>query len=102
MDKRIKELAVQAGLEEFADGDWASLNWPDVRAEHLERFAELVLQNYVRQIMTTEEREENIRSDEREAIAALVEADGRVHPKAPDAIWAKTVAKLIRARGEHD
>ena len=40
--------------------------------------------------------------DEREAIAVLVEADGRVHPKAPDAIWAKTVAKLIRARGNHD
>ena len=37
--------------------------------------------------------------DEREAIAALVEADGQVHPKAPDAVWAKTVAKLIRARG---
>ena len=37
---------------------------------------------------------------EREVCAALVEADGRVHPKAPDAIWAKTVAKLIRARGE--
>jgi len=39
-----------------------------------------------------------VRADEREACAALVEADGRVHPKAPDAIWAKTVAKLIRAR----
>ena len=38
------------------------------------------------------------RLDEREAIAVLVEADGRVHPKAPDAVWAKTVAKLIRAR----
>lgn len=37
---------------------------------------------------------------EREACAALVEADDRVHPKAPDAVWAKTVAKLIRARGE--
>ena len=38
-------------------------------------------------------------TDEREACAALVEADGRVHSKAPDAVWAKTVAKLIRARG---
>ena len=37
---------------------------------------------------------------EREACAALVEADGRVHEKAPDAVWRKTVAKLIRARGE--
>jgi hypothetical protein len=82
MNKRLKELAVQAGLEELGDSDWCSLNHPDVRAEHLERFAELV------------------RADEREAIAVLVEADGRVHPKAPDAVWAKTVAKLIRARGE--
>ena len=82
MNKRLKELAVQAGLEELGDGDWCSLNHPDVRAEHLERFAELV------------------RADEREAIAVLVEADGRVHPKAPDAVWSKTVAKLIRARGE--
>jgi hypothetical protein len=51
---------------------------------------------------TVKELYEQGRADEREAIAALVEADGRVHPKAPDAIWAKTVAKLIRARGEHD
>ena len=36
---------------------------------------------------------------EREAIAALVEADGRVHPKAPDFVWRQTIAKLIRARG---
>ena len=42
------------------------------------------------------------RLEEREACAALVEADGRVHPKAPDAVWAKTVAKLIRARGNHE
>ena len=39
---------------------------------------------------------------EREACAALVEADGQVHPKAPDAVWAKTIAKLIRARGNHE
>ena len=49
---------------------------------------------------TVRELYEQGRVDEREAIAALVEADGRVHPKAPDAVWAKTVAKLIRARGE--
>ena len=35
---------------------------------------------------------------EREACALLVEGGNHVHPKAPDAIWAKTVAKLIRAR----
>ena len=84
MNEQIKKLAEQAGLEELGDGDWCSLNHPDVRAEHLEHFADLV------------------RADEREAIAALVEADGRVHPKAPDAVWAKTVAKLIRARGNHE
>ena len=37
---------------------------------------------------------------EREVIAVLVEGGNHVHPKAPDAVWAKTVAKLIRARGE--
>ena len=51
---------------------------------------------------TVKELYEQGRADEREAIAALVEADGRVHPKAPDAVWAKTIAKLIRARGEPD
>ena len=73
MSKRLKELAEQAGLEELGDGDWCSLNHPDVRAEHLERFAELVLQNYASQIMTTEERERFIREDEREANAKLLD-----------------------------
>jgi hypothetical protein len=45
MNKRLKEIAEQAGLEELGDGDWCSLNHPDVRAEHLERFAELVRQD---------------------------------------------------------
>jgi hypothetical protein len=103
MNERIKELAFEAGMHyrELCD-EFCAANTDGVPFEMMERFAELVLQNYVRQIMTTEEREENIRSDEREACAALVEADGRVHPKAPDAIWAKTVAKLIRARGNHE
>ena len=94
MNERLKELAVQAGLPKYMTRELC----PTV----IERFADLVLQNYISQIMTTEEREQFIRQDEREAIAALVEADGRVHPKAPDAVWAKTVAKLIRARGNHD
>jgi hypothetical protein len=72
MNERIKELAEQAGLQPYYEA----------QHKHIELFAELV------------------RQDEREAIAALVEADGRVHPKAPDAVWAKTVAKLIRARGK--
>ena len=73
MNERLTELARQAGLEELGDGDWCSLNHPDVRAEHLERFAELVLQNYASQIMTTEERERFIRDDEREACAKVCE-----------------------------
>jgi hypothetical protein len=50
MNERLKELAEQAGLEELGDGDWCSLNHPDVRAEHLERFAELVRQDYLREL----------------------------------------------------
>jgi hypothetical protein len=46
MNERLKELAVQAGLEEHVvHGDWTSLNWPDVRGVDLERFAELVRQD---------------------------------------------------------
>jgi len=50
MNKQLKKLAEQAGLEELGDGDWCSLNHPDVRAEHLERFAELVRQDYLREL----------------------------------------------------
>lgn len=75
MDKRLKEFAAQAGFNLSVDYHCDEYE--------LERFAELV------------------RQDEREACAVLVEADGRVHPKAPDAVWAKTVAKLIRAKGNH-
>lgn len=51
MNERLKELAVQAGLEEgCVHGDWTSLNWPDVRAEDLERFADLVRQDYLREL----------------------------------------------------
>jgi len=50
MNKRLKELAEQAGLEELGDSDWCSLNHPDVRAEHLERFADLVRQDYLREL----------------------------------------------------
>ena len=79
----IKQLAEQAGMHYRETSDeFCEANKDGVPFEMMERFAELV------------------RQDEREAIAALVEADGRVHPKAPDAVWAKTVAKLIRARSE--
>ena len=51
MNERLKEMAEQAGLEEgCVHGDWTSLNWPDVRAEDLERFAELVRQDYLREL----------------------------------------------------
>jgi len=79
-----KDLAKKAGFHIASSNHddigwvWCSDGYPI--DEELERFAELV------------------RQDEREACVALVEADGRIHPKAPDAIWAKTVAKLIRAR----
>lgn len=74
MNEKLYEFAAQAGFN--LSGHWHCCDY------ELARFAELV------------------RADEREAIAVLVEADGRVHEKAPDAVWAKTVAKLIRARGE--
>jgi hypothetical protein len=69
MNERLKELAEQAGFEEqthFID------SW-ECGIKELERFAELVLQNYISQIMTTEEREENIRSNEREACVKLLD-----------------------------
>ena len=99
MNERLKELAEQAGLEELGDGDWCSLNHPDVRAEHLERFAELVLQNYISQIMTTEEREENIRADEREACAKLCDelAESSSDHEAGAAL---NIREAIRARGK--
>lgn len=78
MDKRIKELAEQAGLEKLGDGDWCSLNHPDVRAEHLERFAELV------------------RQDEREACAKIA-LKYEPTERQPYVTYA---ADEIRARGE--
>lgn len=81
MNDKLKELAEQAGVTFNRLGaSYAYGSLPDV----LERFAELV------------------RADEREACAVLVEAGNYVHPKAPDAVWSKTVAKLIRARSNHE
>lgn len=77
MNERIKDLGIQAG------GIWIEHATAFLSGTlNLERFAELV------------------RQDEREACAVLVEGGNHVHPKAPDAVWAKTVARLIRARGE--
>jgi hypothetical protein len=80
MNERIKELAEQAGLEELGDGDWCSLNHPDVRAEHLERFAELV------------------RADEREACAKLCEEG--LPMGMGQTIGPIMCAAAIKARGE--
>ena len=70
MNERLKELAEQVGatIHKAMHGEAISFLEND-----LERFAELVLQNYASQIMTTEERERFIRDDEREACAKLLE-----------------------------
>jgi hypothetical protein len=70
MNEKLKELAEQAGatVHKAMHGEAISFLEND-----LERFAELVLQNYISQIMTTEEREENIRADERDVCAKLLD-----------------------------
>jgi hypothetical protein len=125
MNEHIKELAEQSGLVwSESRGLWIAYD----DSKDLERFAELIrldetkacakhyleiMRDAVEQARA-DERDKCVRLfarlncdavdaarlEEREAIAALVEADGRVHEKAPDAVWAKTVAKLIRARSE--
>ena len=95
MNERLKELAQQAKPS-------PNLIWKDAE---LERFADLVrdderdkcAQDYLQDCCDAVEA---ARLEEREAIALLVEADGRVHEKAPDFVWRQTVAKLIRARGK--
>jgi hypothetical protein len=102
MNERLKELAEQAELVWSERNGWW-IAYDD--SKDLERFADLVrqderdkcAQDYLQDCCDAIEA---ARLEEREAIAALVEADGRVHEKAPDFVWAKTVAKLIRARGE--
>ena len=98
MNKRLKELAEQAGLEEHpVHGDWTSLNWPDVRGADLERFAELVrhderqgcAEDYLK-IMR--DAVKAARLDEREACAKLCEEQ--------DEYGCGQYAKAIRARGE--
>ena len=102
MDKRLKELGIQAG------GIWIEHATAFLSGTlNLERFAELVRQDertkcaadYLQDCCNAIAAAEH---NEREACATLVEADGRVHEKAPDFVWRKTIAKLIRARGNHD
>ena len=82
MNERLKKLAEQAGLEELGDGDWCSLNHPDVRAEHLERFAELV------------------RDDERELCAKLCDDEAGQSSSDHEAGGMYWCAAAIRERGE--
>jgi hypothetical protein len=80
MNERLKELAVQAGME-WDTHSWCWLANPP----HLEKFADLV------------------RQDEREACAKLCEEVG---DKAKDndgyTIGGYACAKAIRARGNHE
>ena len=81
MSKHIKEIAKQ--MFEFNDNEVAKVDMIDIC-----RFADYVDSQAI--------------AREREDCAVLVEGGNHVHPKAPDALWAKTIAKLIRARGNHD
>ena len=89
MNERLKELARQAKPS-------PNLIWEDAE---LERFADLVLQNYISQIMTTEEREESIRLDEREACAKVCDelAESSSDHEAGAAL---NIRETIRARGK--
>ena len=106
MNERLKELAVQAGLEEHVvHGDWTSLNWPDVRGVDLERFAELVRLEETkacakRYLEIMREVVEQAVLNEREACAKLCEdlayQSGSDH-EAGGMYWC---AEAIRQRGE--
>ena len=98
MNERIKELAEQVGatIHKAMHGEAISFLEND-----LERFAELVLQNYISQIMTTEEREQFIREDEREACAVLcTEMGNKQTNQCFYDPW--DCASSIRARGNYE
>jgi hypothetical protein len=100
MNKRLKELIEQAGLSALLGNNW-------LYGEELERFAELVRDDERAKCASDYLQDccdaiDAARLEEREACAALVEGGNHVHEKAPDFVWAKTIAKLIRARGEPD
>jgi len=102
MNEKLKELAVQAGLEEFADGDWASLNWPDVRVEHLERFAELVRQDertFIGHTIDVTDIVLRAKDEEREACAKLCDNEASQSGSDHEAGGMYWCAEAIRARG---
>jgi len=82
MDKRLKELAEQAGLIPDGDDWFSAIQEHDVRTIDLKRFAELV------------------RQDEREACAKLCDARGDLHGGLFGS-WAQDISERIRARGNH-
>lgn len=106
MNERIKELAEQAGFHAAKASHgigwiWCSDDYPI--DEELERFAELVRLDETKAcakhylgIMRDAVEQAVLR--ERELCAKLCENGAFLHDQAPDAVWAKTVAKLIRAR----
>ena len=105
MNERLKELAEQAGFDVKEIREDGSLTLYAFENFDIKRFAELVRQDerdkcasdYLQDCCDAIAVAEH---NEREDCAVLVEGGNHVHPKAPDAVWAKTVAKLIRARGE--
>jgi hypothetical protein len=69
MNERIKELARQAGFNDFPNDENGVWITDGYWSEQLERFAELVRQDYANQFITDAERDENIRSEERRHVA---------------------------------
>ena len=69
MNERIKELARQAGFNDFPNDENGVWITDGYRNKELERFAELVRQDYANVFISNEERDENIRSEERRHLA---------------------------------
>ncbi len=101
MNERIKQLAEEFAMHTETMSGIVTDYVFDL--EDLERFAELVIQNYASQLITDAEQ---ARKDEREACAKLCESMG-VHPALN--VWGggpewhkrqKECAAAIRSRGE--
>jgi hypothetical protein len=101
MNERLKELAEQAGFQEYFLG-----NGYIVRDQELERFAELVRQDYLEEMNGHTLKMVMLAiAREREACAQLCDDEGRVVPVTQNEILNKQcyrLADLIRARGNHE